>query len=112
MLRPSEIVLIEFPFSNLSAGKRRPALIVVGPSRHGDVVALAITAKSQHADSVSITQADLVLGTLVKPSWIRCDQWHTFDQSLIRGHIGTLSPLAFAKVREKLCAVMGCHSSN
>lgn len=69
MPRPSEIVLIEFPFSSLSGGKRRPALIVNGPSRFGDILALAITSKPEHLDSVAITQADLALGSLVKPSW-------------------------------------------
>lgn len=108
MPQPSEIVLIELPFSDLSAGKRRPALIVKGPTRHGDVLALAITSRPQPVDSVAITQADLMLGTLVKPSWVRCDQLHTFDQSLIRGQVGTLTSEAFARVSEMLCEFLHC----
>lgn len=108
MPRPSEIIVIEFPFSSLTTGKRRPALFVNGPSRHSDILAAAITSKSQQADSVPITQADLALGTLAKPSWVRCDQLHTLDQFLIRGQIGTLSPATFATVMKKLCGFMGC----
>jgi mRNA interferase MazF len=108
MPKPSEIILIEFPFSSLAAAKRRPALIIHGPTRHGDILALALTSKAQHTDSVAITQDDLLLGTLAKPSWVRCDQLHTFDQSLIRGTIAILSPPAFASVRESLCGFLGC----
>ena len=112
MPKPSEIVLIEFPFSDLISRKRRPALVVNGPSRYGDILALAMTSKPQYTDGVAITQAELVIGKLVKPSWVRCDQLHTFDQSLIRGHIGTLSPMAFESVRKQLCEFMGCRLPN
>jgi len=105
MPKPSEIILIEFPFSSFAAAKRRPALIIHGPTRHGDILALVVTSKPQPVESVSITQGDLLLGSLAKPSWVRCDQLHTFDQSLIRGTIAILSPAVFARIQGSLCGL-------
>jgi mRNA interferase MazF len=92
------------------AGKRRPALIVRGPSRYGDLLAAAITSRQHHPDGIAITQTDFVLGTLIKPSWVRCDQLHTFDQSLIYGHVGTLSQAAFDRVLARICRFIGCQA--
>ena len=109
MPKPSDIMLIEFPYSHLSGGKRRPALVLSEPSRYGDILALAITSKPQHDHSFALTHADLIIGTLAKPSWVRYDQLHTFDKILIQGHIATLSSEAFSNVREHVCAYLGCH---
>ena len=112
MLNPSDLVLIEFPFSNLAQAKRRPALVVRGPSAFGDILAAAVTSKPQHAQGVAITQENLASGSLLKPSWVRCDQLHTFDQSLVIGRIATLTPDAFAKVMTAICALMGCRATD
>lgn len=45
---PGNIVLIQFPFSDLKTGKRRPVLMLTNPDNNGDFIALAVTSKSYH----------------------------------------------------------------
>jgi hypothetical protein len=48
MFQPCEVVLLPFPFSDLSSTKRRPALILRSLATYGDIVALAVTSRSGH----------------------------------------------------------------
>lgn len=52
---------------------------------------------------MALESGDFELGSLPKSSWVQCDQLHTFDQSLILGRIGKLTPEAYARVL-KACA--------
>jgi mRNA interferase MazF len=42
-----DLVLIPFPFSDLSPAKRRPVLLLTRPDAYGDFVALAVTSPPQ-----------------------------------------------------------------
>ena len=108
MFQPCEVVLLPFPFSDLSSTKRRPALILRSLEAYGDIVALAITSRSSHPAVVALEPGDFELGSLPKLSWVRCDQVHTFDQSLILGRIGKLTPEAYERVLKALCSELGC----
>jgi mRNA-degrading endonuclease toxin of MazEF toxin-antitoxin module len=88
MFQPCEVVLLPFPFSDLSSTKRRPALILRNLETYGDIVALAITSRSGHPAGVPLELGDFELGSLPKLSWVRCDQVHTDDHAFPT----TLSP--------------------
>jgi hypothetical protein len=45
MYQPSNIVLLPFPFTDLSASKKRPVLIVKAPNFQGDFIAVPITSQ-------------------------------------------------------------------
>ncbi len=94
--QPCEVVLLPFPFSDLSSTKRR------------DIVALAITSRSGHPAGLALEPGDFELGSLPKSSWVRCDQLHTFDQSSILGRIGKLTPEAYERVLKTVCSGLGC----
>jgi mRNA interferase MazF len=72
------IVLIDFPFSDLSASKVRPALVVSNDNYNAqslDAVALAISSNIAHSlYKVFIGADDLVEGTLPITSAIRVDK--------------------------------------
>ena len=44
---PGDLVVIPYPYSDLSASKKRPVLVVTAPDRHGDFIALAVTSVEQ-----------------------------------------------------------------
>lgn len=83
-------------------------LILRSLETYGDVVALAITSRSGHPAGVPLELGDFELGSLPKLSWVRCDQVHTFDQSLILGRIGKLTPEAYERVLKAVCSGLGC----
>ena len=82
-----DIVLVPFPFTDLSSSKRRPALIVSPDwfnSSNQDLVLVAIT--SQIGDdprSVLLDEADFVGGRLPKRSMVKLAKVFTIHSALI-----------------------------
>jgi mRNA interferase MazF len=55
-----DLVLISFPFSDLSAAKKRPVLMVTRLDASGDLIALAVTSRPRTDRSIALDPADLV----------------------------------------------------
>ena len=64
---PASIVVVDFPFSDLSGSKLRPAVVLCDTGR-GDWLLCQITS-NPHSDpaAVKITPADLARGALIDP---------------------------------------------
>ena len=69
---PGDVVLVRFPFTDLTAVKKRPALIV-SPSdflkRNGDVVIVALTGQPQSEPDAALQ--DWQSAGLLKPTWLK-----------------------------------------
>ena len=69
---PGDVVLVRFPFTDLSTSKKRPALVISPPgyaSTFGDVVVLALTSRPQADGSRPLVRwRD---AGLPKPTWIK-----------------------------------------
>ena len=81
-----------FPFSDLSASKKRPALVIAPAEPHNDVILCMITSKAR-ADSkaISITEVDFEYGKLPKDSNVRPNRLFTADAGIILRTAGRLS---------------------
>jgi mRNA interferase MazF len=69
---PGDVVLVRFPFTDLSSTKQRPAVVVSPPEfseRYGDVVMLALT--SQEQPDPTLTLARWSDAGLLKPTWVK-----------------------------------------
>jgi len=102
--KQGEIVLVPFPYSDLSGSKRRPVLIVSNDSYNAsfpDVVVAVITSKTMKPDVYALTleSQDLEIGQLPESSLIRIHKLFTIEQSRI---IKRFSTLGEAKLREAL----------
>jgi mRNA interferase MazF len=101
-----EVVVLPFPFSDLSAAKRRPAL-VVAPLDGVDVILCMITSQAQRDGyAVPLNAADFARGGLPKPSYIRPNRLFTADAGLILRAAGLLTPTKLAEVVEILLAIL------
>ena len=98
-----DIILVPFPFTDLSASKRRPAL-VVSPEhindRMQDLVVVAITSQLTDQGAVLIEQGDCVDGTLPKTSVVKLAKLFTIHSTLVLKSICALRA-------EKLDTVLG-----
>jgi hypothetical protein len=74
MFERGDLLLVPFPFSDLSAAKRRPVLALTAPDSYGDFIALPVTSRPQAEHGIPLTSSDLVRGALPAPSWIRTDR--------------------------------------
>lgn len=106
--RAGDIVLIPFPFTDLSQHKQRPALLVTNPDADGDFIAAAVTSRAGHDGSVALTHHDLAHGTLAVASHIRADKLFTFHLSLVRKNIATVKPAVVSRTLAVLCPLLGC----
>ncbi len=107
-MKRGTLVLVPFPFTDLSGQKLRPALVVSRSDRPGsDVVVAFIT--SYRDDSLSPTdllittdRADFKLTGLKASSVIKLDKLVTIDSSIMLGELGLLSPALLEQANEKL----------
>lgn len=85
-----DVVIIPFPYSDLSQSKSRPALVLAGVGR-GDFLLCQITSK-QYDDSnaLSLNESDFLSGSLRQDSFIRIGKLFTANESLIAGVAGHL----------------------
>ena len=72
-----------------------------------DIVVVAMTSNLKAATySFTITSADLVIGSLRKPSRIRVDKIYTLAQSIVVKRFGQLSEDSFNRIRQLLSALV------
>src|SRR6059036_4107242 len=91
-----DVVLVPFPFTDLSATKQRPAL-VLSPERlnktRPDLVVAAITSQVPAAldeDEILLSASELGAAGLPKPSIIKLGKIFTTHQGLIRKKLAIL----------------------
>ena len=100
--RRGDIVLVSFPFTDLSSSKRRPALVVSPDSFNQamqDVVLAAITSQGVADNALTIEPGDCVDGILQKKSVVMPAKLFTMHTALVLKKICTLGP-------EKLSVVL------
>lgn len=94
------VVIVPFPFSDLSEAKVRPAVVLTSAGR-GDWILCQVTSNS-YGDSkaVEINHADFSRGRLRQTSYARPGKIFTAHDSLIQAEIGILKRDSFQKIRE------------
>jgi mRNA interferase MazF len=86
-----DIVVIPFPFSDLSQTKRRPALVLASLTGD-DIILCQITSQSSNDDySIMLIDSDFKNCSLQKPSFIRPNRIFTADERLILYKTGTIN---------------------
>jgi mRNA interferase MazF len=88
------VVLVPFPFTDLSGRKRRPALVVSPEGFHEQVLILcAITSRVPERLStweVPLADGDMAEGELPKESVVKVGKLFTTHRSLIAGRFGAI----------------------
>ena len=88
-----DVVILPFPFSDLSASKKRPALVIASIQPHGDLILCMITSRNTtDASAISLTRADFVRGGLPSDSNVRPNRLFTADSAIILRSAGRLPP--------------------
>ncbi|HEX5725635.1 MAG TPA: type II toxin-antitoxin system PemK/MazF family toxin [Longimicrobiaceae bacterium] len=87
------VVLVPFPFSDLSQAKLRPAVVLASAGRD-DYILCQVTSRP-YADplAIELTTRSFVSGSLHQTSYARPGKLFTAHLSLIRSMAGTLQPI-------------------
>ena len=101
-----DVVVLPFPFSDLSAGKRRPAL-VIAQGEYGDIILCQITSKSKKSsESVELKDKNFQTGKLKITSYVRTKKIFTSDLGLILYKIGRIKKEKIVEVEDAVCKII------
>lgn len=95
-----DIVLITFPFTDLSGSKLRPAVILTDTNL--DLTVCFITTQIQWQESTDVLLLPNLTNRLKKQSLIRTSKIATLDRILVKGLLGRLTPNELAELNNKL----------
>jgi mRNA-degrading endonuclease toxin of MazEF toxin-antitoxin module len=108
-----DVVLVPFPFTDLTTQKQRPGLVISSKSFNDsspDAILLAITsqvpAELQDAD-YRLSVDEQQKGGLPKPSVVKAAKVVTLSQALIRKTLGRLPVETVDQIVRKLVSVIG-----
>ena len=100
---PGDIVLVRFPFTDLSTTKKRPG-VVISPSTfgaaRGDVVLLALTGIPQTDESLRMHEWQSC--GLLRPTWVK-PLIATVSNRIVAKQLGTIHE------RDMKCAIRALH---
>ncbi len=100
------VVLLPFPFSDLSRTKLRPALLL-GVAGRGDWIASQITS-NPFGDplAIELDQSAFRNGGLDRTSYVRPGKLFTANESLFVGERGTVAATTLIAVRDTIIALI------
>jgi|SRR3989338_2969552 len=102
-----EIVVLPFPFSDLSASKKRPALII-SILEGDDIILCQITSQLTRKDfyAIELFKKDFKEGGLPSNSLIRPNRIFTADKSIIIRKAGIIKDQKLKEVQDKLIKII------
>ena len=105
-LLPGLVVLVRFPFSDLSSSKLRPA-VVLAHAGGVDWILCQLTS-NPYGDSLAVplTAGSFAAGGLSRDSFARPGKLFTANQSIVVQHPGALSPSAHRAVVEAVVQLL------
>jgi mRNA interferase MazF len=100
------VVLVPFPFSDLSQSKLRPAVTLAAAGR-GEWILCQITS-NPYGDprAIPLTQSSFATGSLRMDSYARPGKLFTASHSLIVSEVGTLRSAPFVEIVEAAVALL------
>lgn len=107
IIEQREIILIPFPFTDLSATKKRPALVISYTDfnkENQDILVCQITHNlKQRHHSIFINNNNLESGNLAVESLVKANKIFTINKLLTIQKIGKLNSKTYAMVYDDIC---------
>jgi mRNA interferase MazF len=101
-----DVVVVNFPFSDLTSAKKRPALVVAELSKN-DVILCQITSQfTSDSSATLIEDIDFLNGSLNKISYVKSNRVFTANEKIIAYKIGSLNPERTNEVIAKLISIL------
>jgi len=106
MYKQGEVVIVPFPFSDLSGTKRRPVLILSTEdynSKTEDIIICGVTSNLKNSDySVLFDNDNLVQGNIPARSRIKVDKLFTIEKSKVVKKVAVVSDEVLNNVKNEM----------
>lgn len=104
--KKGDIVLIEFPFSNLEKSKKRPVLIIKDENHLNDIVCFQITSKSTQDFLYQIDKNSMKSGELKLISFVKYDKCFTLDTKIVDKKLASVDDLFMENLKSLFCELV------
>ena len=104
--KAGHVILVPFPFSNLSQSKMRPAVILAYAGRDDWILCQITSNPYGDSRSITITDEDFQEGSLHMASFARPGKLFTANRELISGQVGMLKAVVLGKLIDEIVALL------
>lgn len=88
---PGEVILVPFPFSDLSGAKKRPALVLADIEGGHEVICLMLTSVEMKWEKYEYNIAHWKEAGLLKPTVARIHRLFTLHRNMVNKKLGRLA---------------------
>ena len=108
MVSPSEgsVVLVRFPFSDLSSSKLCPAVVLASAGRDDWILCQVTSNPYADPTAIKITDGDFETGSLQRVSYARPAKLFTANSSLMETEAGRLNVMVFNNVVNAVVGIL------
>jgi mRNA interferase MazF len=99
-----DVILVPFPFSDLSGSKKRPALVLATISDWSELICMMLTSSPKGKGEIPIKH--IIEAGLPKPTVARIHRLFTIDQSIVLKKIGSLNSEDFDNILRSLSLIL------
>jgi mRNA interferase MazF len=103
-MKKGDIILIPFPFTDLTGSKLRPALVLVADNN--DVTVSFITTQIRWKESTDVVITPSSGNGLKKDSLLRLSKLATIDANLVVGILGTVDTNTIQIINQNLIKIL------
>jgi mRNA interferase MazF len=101
-----DVVVVPFPFTDLTSAKVRPALVLAALTR-GDIILCQITSQAAgHPETLGIDAGDFQTGGLHCASFALPHRIVTANEVCVRRAVGRLKLDKLNQIRQRVCAII------
>jgi mRNA interferase MazF len=97
-----DVVIIPFPFSNLSATKKRPALVIAKPEGKDIILAQITSQQPKNNHWIKLEHNNFEKGKLPITSYVKIHRIFSADTTIIRRTIGKLNKQTIQEIEKLL----------
>ncbi|MCX6052014.1 MAG: type II toxin-antitoxin system PemK/MazF family toxin [Campylobacterales bacterium] len=101
--KKGDVLLVNFPFTDLSSSKKRPVLAIKDESEYGDIVCFQITSKKNQSSLMQIQSADILKEPLKLTSFVKYDKCFTIDSNVIDKKLTEVNSSFLQQLKESFC---------
>lgn len=108
MVSPSvgSVVLVRFPFSDLSASKLRPAVVLADVDRNDWILCQVTSNPYSDVSAIKIVDYDFESGSLMRDSYVRPGKLFSANTAIMERVVGDLKQQKVASVIDSVVAIL------
>ena len=107
MYKQRDIILIPFPFYDLTGTKKRPAIIISNSKLKGNDFICSLITSNPKNKGMLINKKDFLRGKLPFKSWIKPQRIFTIDKRMVIKKLATINNEFYSKIEKEIFGVIG-----